>query len=490
MSTGSFALVLSGMLGALAVPACDLDVPDLNNPGLDQLQDSPTPNKVNAAATGLLVGNRGGKSAATGLVNQLGILGRESYDFDPNDGRFVSELIRGNLQKGSPFGGVFWAGNYSNIRNGNVILHALDKLAVFDTAANAEAQKNAMRGFVHTIQAMEFEVIYLTHFDTGAPIDVDHPLGSPLAPFVSKDDVLKEVNRLLDLGAMELTAAGAISFTFPLSPGYAGFNKPASFLLFNRAMRAQTAVYARDYAGALTTFLPASFMNDDPASDGFSFNTGVFYSYSTGAGDVTNGLFNRGSVFAHPSFQTDAQLQANGMPDQRFLNKITIVLDDDDKPDVTTNSNDDSLKSALQFKLYTSASSPVPVIRNEELILLKAEAQWFTNDHAGAIVTLNKVRTGVGKLVALVPAAITTDEQFVDALLYERRYSLMYDGGHRWIDLRRFSIQFPDNPKYKLPLDDADAHKRNLRFPVPQGECDARPGETACNLKSTDPTTK
>jgi hypothetical protein len=327
MSTKLTSLVLGSVVGLLAVPSCDLNVPDLNNPGLDELQDNPTPNKVNAAATGLLVGNRGGKTAATGLVNQLGVLGRESYDFDPNDGRFVSELIRGTLQKASPFGGVFWAGNYTNIRTGNVILHALDKLAVFDTAANVDAQKSAMKGFVHTIQAMEFEVIYLTHFDTGAPIDVDHPLGEPLGPFVSKNDLLKEINRLLDLGAMELTAAGSISFTFPLSPGYAGFNKPATFVKFNRAMRAQVAVYAGDYAGALTA-LAASFLNDDPASEGFSFNTGVFYSYSTGAGDVTNGLFNRGSVFAHPSLQTDAKMQANGMPDQRFLNKITILLDD------------------------------------------------------------------------------------------------------------------------------------------------------------------
>src|SRR4051794_13166795 len=132
MSIKPLALALCGILGALALPACDLDIPDLNNPGLEQLENNPTVASINAAATGLLVGNRGGKSATTGLVNQLGILGRESYDFDPNDGRFVTELIQGNLQKGSPFGGVFWGGNYANIRLGNIILHGLDKLPAFD----------------------------------------------------------------------------------------------------------------------------------------------------------------------------------------------------------------------------------------------------------------------------------------------------------------------------------------------------------------------
>jgi starch-binding outer membrane protein, SusD/RagB family len=483
MSTRLTSLVLGGVLGLLAVPSCDLNVPDLNNPGLNELVDTPTPNKVNAAATGLLVGNRGGKSATTGLVNQLGILGRESYDFDPNDGRFINELIRGTLQKGSPFGGVFWAGNYSNILNGNDILHALDKLVVFDTAANFDAQKSAMKGFVHTIQAMEFEVIYLTHYDTGAPIDVDHPLGSPLAPFVSKDAVLKEVNRLLDLGQTELMAAGSISFTFPLSPGYAGLNKPASFLKFNRAIRAQTALYAKDYAGALTA-LATSFLRDTPtaATAATDLNVGAFYSYSTGAGDQINGLFNRGSVLAHPSFETDAQKQADGKTlDQRFVNKINILVDDKGMEAPVTSMNDDSLSSALTFTIYNAASSPVPVIRNEELILIKAEAQWFTGDHDGAIAELNKVRTLSGLLPPLAtgPITITTDTQFIDALLYERRYSLMYEGGHRWIDLRRFNRP--------LPLDDPKAHKQNFRFPVPQGECDARPGEAACSIKSTDP---
>ena len=87
------------------------------------------------------------------------------------------------------------------------------------------------------------------------------------------------------------------------------------------------------------------------------------------------------------------------------------------------------------------------------------------------------VRTKSGNLPALSPEP-TDDTGFVDALLYERRYSLMFEGGHRWIDLRRFGRP--------LPLD-APNHVRNIRFPVPQAECDARPGEKACMLNSSDP---
>lgn len=495
MSNQLTSLVLGAALGLLAVPSCDLNIPDLNNPGLEQLQNNPTVASINAAATGMLVGNRGGKSAATGLVNQLGILGRESYDFDPNDGRFVTEDIQGNLQKGSPFGGVFWGGNFANIRNGNILIHAVDKILAFDLAANAPAQKSSMKGFAHTIQALEFLTLWITHYDTGAPIDVDRPLDGPLAPFVSRDDVLKNVNALLDQGLMELQTAvadkpGGDAFTFPLSPGYKGFDTPATFIKFNRAMRAEAALYAKDYAAA-TTALAASFLNDNPASMGFSFSTGTFYAYSTNSGDATNGLFKRGSVWGHPSLETEAQKQADGTTlDARFGAKIHINVDADNKRKVTTNTNDSSLASSLQFILYTTAGASIPVITNEELILIKAEALWFSNQHAAAVTELNIVRTNVGKLPALDPAAITTDAAFIDALLYERRYSLMFNGGHRWIDLRRFgkpllatNVAQPGDPVKPEP----SAHAQNYRFPVPQAECDARPGEPACNLVSTAP---
>ncbi len=484
MSTKLSSLLLGGVLGMLAVPACNLDIPDLNNPGLDQLQDNPTPGTVNAAATGMLVGQRGNKSAATGLVNQLGILGRESYDFDANDGRFVTELIQGNLQKGSPFGGVFWAANYTNLRNGNVILQALDKLGVFDTAAKADAEKSAMRGYVHTLQAMEFLTLVITHYDTGEVVDVNHPLGDPLGPIATKADVYKEINRLLDLGQMEL-AAGGDAFTFPLSPGYAGFDDPADFILVNRAIRAQVAVYTKDYATALTA-LNASFLNDVPGSMGqpggmtpFSFNTGPSYSYSTGAGDAINGLFNRKSVYAHPSFLTDVVKDGSMKPiDARYTAKIRNLVGDDNKPTTVTSTNDDSLTTGIAFNMYTSASAPIPIIRNEELILLESEALWFTGDHTGALDKLDIVRTGSGKLPVLDRAPITTDASYITALMYERRYSLMYEGGHRWIDLRRFGLA--------IPLDDP-SHKANLRYPIPQAECDARQNPPQCSIKSTDP---
>jgi len=459
MNTKQLALVLGGVLSSLALPGCGLDVGDLNNPGLDQLENSPDVPAIVGAATGLLVGNRAGKGNTTGLVNQLGIVGREAYDFDGSDGRFVTELIQGTLVKSDAFGGVFWAANYANIRLGNIILHGLDKVVDF-----SDENRAAIRGFTHTIQALEFLTIIITHDTTGAVIDVDHPLGDPLGAFVDKAAVLTEIQRLLDAAVPDLTAGGK-TFPFPLSAGYVGFDTPMTFLTFNRAIKARVAVYQKEYATALTA-LSASFIVDMPTA-AVNFNTGVYYAFSLQTGDTANALINP-AIYAHPKLQTEAQMNGTTI-DARYTAKVGPA----ETPAVF--GSDASLASGLVFLLYPSNTSSIPLIRNEELILLKAEALWFTGLHSEAVDELNIVRTGAG---GLPPLAVPADDAgFTDALLYERRYSLMYEGGHRWIDLRRFNIP--------LPLD-APEHTRNIRWPIPQAECDARPGEVACTIKSTD----
>ena len=468
MDTKPLVLVLGGILGSLSLPACDLDVPNVNNPDLDQLAKHPTVAGINTAASGLQHSIRTGKQTTTGLVNQLGILGRESYTFDPSEDRFVKQLIQGTLNKSDAFGGVFWAANYANIQLGDIMLRGLDQVADF-----SDGDKAGIRGFVYTMRALDLLTVIVTHDSTGAVIDTDHPLGSALGAFVSKAAVYTEIARLLDLAVTELASAGK-AFTFQLSSGFTGFDTPATFAKFVHALRARAAVYQdpKDYATAKTE-LEVSFLNDVPASMGFSFNTGVFHVYSTAAGDTQNGLVSK-TVFAHPGLLRDVQKQADTTtPDARYTAKVVPL---DTMGSSVTSATDSTLTTTIKFKIYTTPSSPIALIRNEELILLKAEALYYTGDKAGGLAELNIVRTGSGKLPPL--AAVATDADFLAALLYERRYSLMFEGGHRWIDLRRFGLP--------LPLD-APTQVQNVRYPVPQAECDARPGEPACLITSSSP---
>ena len=122
------------------------------------------------------------------------------------------------------------------------------------------------------------------------------------------------------------------------------------------------------------------------------------------------------------------------------------------------------LSSDLGFTMYSSNNSPVAVIRNEELILLRAEARWFTGDKRGAMEDLNLIRQSSGGLAAVTEPA--TDAAFVSELLRQRRYSLLFEG-HRWIDLRRFG-RLDQLPK------DASGHLVHSKFPIPEAECLAR----------------
>ena len=157
------------------------------------------------------------------------------------------------------------------------------------------------------------------------------------------------------------------------------------------------------------------------------------------------------------------------MNDTRFMTKVEEV-----PPEEAGGAQ--MLTSVFKFTAY-GPTSPIPVIRNEELILLRAEARFFTGDVAGAMEDLNFVRTTSGGLSA-IPG--TPDEQeFLDALLYERRFSLLFEGGHRWIDTRRFG-RLGD-----LPID-LDGFVVNQRYPIPSAECDGRPNEPACAMGSRE----
>jgi hypothetical protein len=449
----TFALTLL-VAATASLGACDLDVPDLNNPPIDDLEDNPTRENVVAASIGVVIGNRGNIANANGYVSQLGILGRESYNFDGADPRYIGELLAGPLQKGSPFGGNFWAGPYANLHLAALVLNGADVAVGF-----SDEERAGVRGFTQTMMALDLLRVITTHDTVGAVIDVDNPVDE-LAPIASKDATYAEISRLLDAAATDLAGAGD-AFPFGLPSGFAGFDDPAGFLKFNRAVRARVACYTADYATALTA-LNTSFI-DETAATVAALDVGVYWTFSTGSGDVTNGLVNR-NIYAHPSVLADAQLNG-AVKDLRATRKTRMV---------TPAGTAQGLMSDIKFTAYT-ATAPVPIIRNEELILLRAEAKWGTSDLPGAVADLNRVRTASGGLTAL--ATTLTAEEVENEILYNRRYSLLFEGGHRWIDLRRFD-RIMD-----LPLDKPE-HVRNVRYPIPQPECDARPDEPACDVAS------
>lgn len=449
-------------LGVLlaAVGACSADrlvIPNYNAPTTEGVQKDPS--GVQLLISGLLASER---NQLAGPNQQFGIFGREVYSYFQTDGRTVTNFLLGipGPQRLDPngFASGLWFGRYQNMRN------AVQIIDVSSASALSAEGKAGVAGFAKTFRALDLLYIIISRDTLGAPVEIPADPNNP-APFVARDDVYKFISAMLDDAATNLQAAGS-SFSFGLHSGFADFNTPASFLKFNRAIAARTLSYrgslgcgATCYQQALTA-LGASFASPQGgATSQADLDRGVYHIFSTAAGDTpnANSFSNQNYIFAHASIQTDAQSGPSGI-DARYTRKIVPLASPVSPPSGI------NIAATLRFNLYPNQDSPAPIIRNEELILLRAEANIFTGNLAAALADINNVRQVSGDLDPLPPFA--SQAAALDALLYERRYSLLFEG-QRWNDYRRF------NRLNQLPLDRPTFFVAKV-MPIPQAECDAR----------------
>ena len=289
---------------------------------------------------------------------------------------------------------------------------------------------------------------------------------------MSRDSVYRFLQNVLDEAAADLAAGGA-AFPFSLNSGFTGFNTPATFRQFNRAMAARAAAYHATAGGGAAawtrarTALDASFINVN-ANSATAYNVGVYHPYAA-APDVTNPLATATNtdLYAHMSIDADAPLKADGTKDNRFLAKIGA------RP-VRNAPQGLGAPSSLGFQIYPAITTSIPIIRNEELMLLRAEILLATGDKAGALAMINNIRVNSGGLAASTLTASSPDADIVTEILVQKRYSLLLEG-HRWVDMRRYGRL------NQLPLDltsGVNAHFVARVQPLPQGECLVRAGKT------------
>jgi hypothetical protein len=439
----------------LAAGACkDLDIPDYYAGDVDALVGgNASVSTVLTAVQGLFIGLR---SSTSGNLSTLGEIGREGYSLDPaNPANNTQRLVIPNTG-----GFSSWGTTYSNIRQALLVLEAASAVAGL-----TDAEKEGIRGLAKTLMAIDLLMLIRETHDAGAAIDVDRDIDDELAPVVGRAAVYDRIVDLLDEGAAHLNSGGA-TFAFRLPAGFNGFNTPATFREFNRAMKARVDVYMENWADALTS-LGESFLDEAG-----SMSLGVYNSYSTVSGETVNGSFDPlpRTLVAHQHTITDAQLRANLQPDLRATEK-TLPIATRLTNGITVN---------LKWNVYRTADAPHPIIKNEELILLRAEARLHTLDRPGALDDVNIVRVESGGLEPL-PAdpglgGALTGDLLIDEILYNRRYSLLWEGGHRWIDWRRYDI-LDKLPPYR------PNHVVFPYSPLPLSECAARnPAPAGCAL--------
>jgi len=259
-------------------------------------------------------------------------------------------------------------------------------------------------------------------FENGIRFDVEDELNP--GPFLSYADALTQIRELLDEAEADLNAAGG-EFFFTLTAGFDGFDTPASFAQLNRAIAARAAIYAEDWPAAITA-VNSSFLNLTG-----DINVGPQHSYN-GPPDTFNPFFfpldqfSTQIVVVHPSVLNDIEMGDNRA--DKFLERSAA--------NVVGNSEFTAYIGTHQDNRYATNTEDVPFIRNEELILIYAEAQAQSGNLPEAVSAINNVRTAAGLADFANPGNANA---VIDQVLTERRFSLWFEPwGHRWVDARRY----------------------------------------------------
>ncbi|RPE12138.1 RagB/SusD family nutrient uptake outer membrane protein [Chitinophaga lutea] len=426
-----FLLLLSA---AAILPACQKgEITNLNTPVADDLIKGATKEQLDNLAVALESSTR---FTLNTYYDAVSILGREIYRFSGSEPRYTTELMgQGELNNNTFYITNPWASRYRAVRQANILIEAVGNAAYL----TAE-QKKGYTGFAKTIMAHQLLMNLTMTYTNGIRTDVKN--AAQLGPIKPYPEALTDIAAILDEGKADLTGS---NISFPISDGFAGFKTADGLVKFNRALAARVAVYRQQWAGALTALNESFFDLNGP------HGRGIYHIFSGGSGDLLNNLFlqqnNPGeNRLAYPTYATDIA------PGDDRIGKATVRA-----APVTT----DNLTSNRDVWIYTSNTAPVAIIRNEELVLIYAEAKINLNQIPDAIVALNRIRTSHNVPVyvgAITQAALITE------MLHQRRYSLFAEG-HRWVDMRRYNRlnQLP-NPragdkvwdKFPVPLTEAN----------------------------------
>jgi hypothetical protein len=451
---------LALIAGLALVGACKdaTSIPDLNNVSSSLLATGLNRASVNLLMTGILHQDRGNWSEGYIVFSES--MARDLYRLDPAENRWVTQTIGGQSDPTSFVGGGLWTGYWVDIKAANNLIDHISSATDLSTAEQASAV-----GLAQTFKALQYWHVLEMRDSLGLPIAVDNPIGSPPAPFVCKTDAMAYISALLDSAYTNLQAAGSTPFPFALPSGFtqAGdYSTPAAVALWNRGVKGKVEYYrGMDHAhpntasfataiGALTQALGtlnASTLEDSP-----------YYDYSTASGELEAPFAGDANVFMNPSASNG--IEAGDLRAAKILAVTPYSLQ--------------GVSSSAQMA-YAVPSNPAnltrpfPILKNAELVLLRAQAEIESGQMAAATADVNFVRTNEGGLPAL-PTFLSVAVGRA-AALYEKRYTMLFESAERLVDLRAYGEFNSTFLTKELP---GDTFQSTL--PLPQAEINARGG--------------
>lgn len=411
-------------------------------------------------ATGVLGQDRANANVFAYVIEPE-IWARDAYRIDASEPRFIQETLGGNPDPGSFSGSGAWNGYYTAERAANTIILGLANPPAGEFTPE---EVNASKGFFRTMKALEEWRVIEMHDTVGATIQTDDQ--KAVTDIRCKTAVLSYIAALLDSANTDFAAAGGSTvLPFTLPSGFRNFGRNYStvsnLILFNRGLKGKVDYYrAMDrtnpnpalFATAITELTTALGAGPGavPASH---FSWGPYYTFVAGGSENTPNTLSDSKVRLNPGVRDS--VQAGDTRASKIVSAATL--------------SGFGLSSNVTYSgsvaSTTNQNAPLGILRDEELVLLRAQAEIETGDFADAILDVNSVRTNYG----LPATAFATVADGRTAVLYEKRYSLLFEGPQRMDDLREYKLL---NATFHKPETTTDPY--NAALPIPRGELNAR----------------
>ena len=472
------------VVGLMGLAACkDTAVPNFRSPQINP----ESPSGIQFLVTGVVANSRAdiGQDilSLSGFAREIGV-------FTTTDSRFITEWMGdGNIIPNSDFyGGGGWSAEFQNAKDAEAIIQDVPKV----TPAYSASDVSLITGVMKTFEAYNMMLVAETRDTNGVPIfGFASPPATP-APILCIKDVWKGIAAMLDSAEGDLDAGHPGPLPIGLPPGFAAASlagpsgTAGTFAGFNRAL----AAYAKLQYAYATTRVPGGGAAATPTTAGapllsaltaadsavhasnlynpgaltpptagdFTDPLAVYHSFSSTSGDLNNPVtFAVGqttNVFVLDTVA--AEITAGG--DLRATKLIVSSTAPNSEAGPVANAQ---AANDITIGFYESAASPVPIIRNEELVLIEAAIQLGEGNLATAITSINAIRTNVGN----VPP-YTTPVTYVgvrNQLLHEMRASNIGEPGEeRIMAIRNYGLQTAETTTWGT----TDTHATLLPIPI------------------------
>lgn len=434
----------------------------IDAPTVDQLNGPLSPPTLQFLVTGVLAQDRLSVNANAYAIFS-GIFARNVYRIDASEPRYVSETLGGAPDPGGFVGSGGFAGYYTAMRAANTLILALANApaAVFSTD-----EVRVTRGFLRTMKAIDYWRVIEMRDTVGIPIQIDDI--NAITPIRCKTAVLAYIASLLDSANVDLVAADpATTVPFKLPSGFTSFGRnystAANLIIFNRAWKGKVDFYrGMDHQSPQPALFPTAIAELTQALGGAApgavpastFTTGAYYVFVPGGAENTPNIISDSKIGLNPLVKDSVQLL-----DTRASKIVS-------RPTTSGGGVTTSITYVGAVASVTNQAAPLAIMRDEELVLLRAQAEIEAGQLANAILDINSVRTHYGLAALALPPDKTTA---INELLYEKRYSLLFEGPQRFVDLIAYGRL---NATFLRPEVPGDPFNSSL--PIPRAELNAR----------------